>query len=531
MIGITLKKILNHQSSTILSAGLLMSILTFCGSILGLVRNALLASKFGASLTLDIYYASFRLPDLIYNIFILGAISVAFIPLFNEFLSQDTEKAWQFTSVMFIGIGLLFGFLSILITIFAHPLLSMILRGFKQEDILVAVRLTRIMMLQPLLLGISSIITGALRSFRLFFITALAPLMYNIGIIIGIIFLSYFFNLNGLAWGVVLGAFLHLLIQIPSLWHLKYRFNKPNFNYFRSQLKTIISLSIARSSSIIISQLFLLGITSLATYLQEGTISIVTFVDSILPYTTFALPFADAAFPYLAKVEAEHKSNEFLEIFARTLRQILFFIIPLAFWCVVFREPIVRLLLGYGKFNWQATIITARVLSIMAIGMIFQSINYYLLKVFFAKKNAIFPFISSVISYSFGFIICTYLARKFDILGLASGMVLTYFIYTLVLFIFSHQYINYYNVQIKNVYSIIMKIFFISVISSAGGYLLFNILSHFLLIQKVKNLIINSLISGLSTVLIFYILANIWQIPEIKEVARIIKGRMRKKYE
>ena len=531
MISSTIKKIINYQSSTILSAGLLMSALTFIGSLLGLVRNALLASRFGASLTLDIYYASFRLPDLIYNIFILGAISVAFIPLFNEFLTENREKGWQFTSLMIIGVGLIFSFLSLLIIIFAKPLLSFILKGFKEDSILMAVRLTRIMMLQPLLLGISSIVSGVLRSFRLFFITSVAPLAYNLGIIIGIIFLVPHLGVTGLAWGVVLGAALHLLVQLPALMHLNYHFELPNFTYFHNKINTIISLISSRSSSIIISQLFLLGITSLASFLSAGTISIITLVDSILPYTTFALPFADAAFPYLSKLEAEHKQEEFLEVFAKTLRQILFFIIPLAFWFIVYREAVIRLLLGYGKFNWQATVNAATVLGIMAIGMIFQSINYYLLKIFFAKKNASLPFLASLISYSTGFLICFYLSKRFDIFGLAFGIVLTYFIYFLTLYCFSYRYLDYRSSYLKDLVPAIRKIIIASILSSLVGLISFRYLAFILPFSKVKNLTFDTFISGILTLLSFYFVALKLHLPEIKELKQLIQKRFIKKHE
>jgi len=127
------------------------------------------------------------------------------------------------------------------------------------------------------------------------------------------------------------------------------------------------------------------GITSISTLLKAGTLAIINLVDSFLPYTTFALPFADAAFPRLSQLEAENRSEEFLEIFLTTLNQILFFIIPLTCWIVVFREPVVRLLLGYGKFDWTATNTTIKILAILALGMIFK-VLIIISQSFFAKK-------------------------------------------------------------------------------------------------------------------------------------------------
>jgi len=320
----TFKKIINHKSETVLEAGLLMSLLTFLGSILGLVRNALLASSFGASQALDIYYASFRLPDLIYNIFILGAISAAFIPLFNDYLAREKEKSWQFVSLILVLIGLFLIIFGFIISIFADSILAKLLVGFDEASVAQAVVLTRIMMIQPFLLGISSVVAGILRSFRLFFVTSLSPLLYNFGIILGVIFLVPRLGLKGLAYGVVLGAFFHLVVQLPTLWQLGYRGQKFHFADFKRNFQKLVVIMSSRASSIIISQLFLVGITAISTLLKAGTLAIINLVDSFLPYTTVALPFADAAFPQLSKLEAENQSEEFFQVFFTTLSQILF---------------------------------------------------------------------------------------------------------------------------------------------------------------------------------------------------------------
>ena len=522
------KRALNYKSETIFGAGLLMSALTFLGSFLGIVRNALLASHFGASHSLDVYYASFRLPDLIYNIFILGAISAAFIPLFNEYLSKDKDKAWQFSNFIIIFIGFLLGIIGLLVIVFARPLLSKILVGFNQDNLESVILLTKIMMIQPLLLGISSVIAGVLKSFRLFFVTTLAPLMYNLGIIIGIIFFVPLFGLKGLAFGVVLGACLHLLVQMPSLLEIGYRFRLSSiseFLSFSSGFKKLIIMMSSRASSIIISQLFLVGITSITTLLREGTLTIFNFVDNILPYTTFALPFADAAFPQLSRLEAEKNQIDFMKVFGDTLSHILFFIIPLAIWCIVFREPIVRLLLGYGKFDWQATTNTMRVLGILSLGMISQGVNYYLLKVFFAKKDAKRPFFASIFVYSIGFIVCYNLGLKFGIGGLAGGIVFTYILYSLVLLYFLRVHVNYSFASFKELYKKSFKIIIASAISGLVGYAILSLMTNILSLERVIHLIIDAGIAFLLTLITFIILSNYFQIKEIQELKLLVFKR------
>jgi len=525
---VSFKKILNHKSETIFGAAMLTSGLTLLGSFLGILRNALLASRFGASGNLDIYYASFRLPDFIYNIFIMGAISAAFIPLFNEYLSKDKNKAWQFSTLIIFCIGCFLTIFGLIVVIFAKPLLSMLLVGFDQENLRLAILLTRIMMIQPILLGISSIFSGILRSFRLFFVSALAPVMYNLGIIIGIIFFVPFFGLKGLAFGVVLGACFHLLVQLPSLLKIGCRFRLSSisgFFSFSSRLKKLIAIMSSGASSIIISQLFLVGITSITTLLKEGTLTIFNFVDNILPYTIFALPFADAAFPRLSRLEAEQNQRDFMKVFEDTLSHILFFIIPLAIWCIVFREPIARLLFGYGKFDWQATTTTMKVLAYLAIGMIFQSINYYLLKTFFAKKDAKRPFFASLIAYPIGFFFCYKFGLRFGIEGLAGGIIFTYILYFLLLLYFLRIHVNYSLASSKEFYMKLIKIIVASAISGLVGYVILSLMTNILSLERVIHLIIDAGIAFLFTLTTFIILSNLFQIKEIQELKSLVFKR------
>ncbi|NMB92280.1 MAG: murein biosynthesis integral membrane protein MurJ [Parcubacteria group bacterium] len=521
----TIQRIINHQSETVLEAGLLMSVLTFLGSILGLLRNALLASRFGASHSLDVYYASFRLPDLIYNIFIIGAISAAFIPLFNEYLTKDKDKSWQFSSLIMTTIGVLMTIFGLVIISLARPLLTRLLIGFDQENIEMAVLLTRIMMIQPLFLGISSVVSGILRSFRLFFISALAPLVYNLGIIIGIIFLVPLFGLKGLAYGVVFGAFLHLFIQVPALWRLGYHLQKFQLSEFVTGFKKLIVLMTTRASGIILSQLFLVGVTSISTLLRAGTLTIITFVDNILPYTTFALPFADAAFPKLSRLEAEKNQNDFIKVFENTLSQILFFLIPLTIWIIIFREPIVRLLLGYGKFDWQATWNTMKILAILAVGMIFQGSNYYFLKVFFAKKDAQRPFWASLMAYSLGLLVCYKLSLIFDNIGLALGILFTYIFYFVILVLFLRRHLVYSAASFREFYRQIIKMIFIALVSGLLGFLIFKTIAQFLTFSRVIYLALGTGLGLLITLVSFILLANRLGIKELKELKNLIKRK------
>ena len=521
---VSFKKILNHKSETIFGAAMLTGGIMLFGGFLGFLRNALLTSRFGASGNLDIYYASFRLPDMIYNIFIMGAISAAFIPIFSQYWAKDKKEAWQFSNAIILIIGSFVGSLALLVAIFTEPLLSRLLVGFSPEQLEIAVILTRIMMIQPILMGISSVVASVLKIFKLFLVSALAPLFYNLGIIIGILFFVPSMGLKGLAWGVVLGAVLHILVQIPALigTGYKFAFKLSMFTELKEGLKKGILMMVPRSLGIIVYQVFLLGITAIASTLKEGSIAVFNLANEIqnFPQTVFALSFAIAAFPSLSKLNAEKKHEDFVKTSINTLLQIFFFLIPIAVWFFVFREPIIRFLYGYGKFDWASTVNTIQVFSILSFGMIFQGVNIFLLRVFFAKGDALRPFIASVISYSTGFFLCYKLGLSFGVIGLTVAVAVTYLFYFLILFFLLKTDVP--ISLLKKFYHSLGKITAASLLSGSVAYLSLILLKGIFPIDKVINLALCALVAFIVSFVVFVILCNWFKIKEINELKSII---------
>ncbi|MDD3434587.1 MAG: murein biosynthesis integral membrane protein MurJ [Candidatus Pacebacteria bacterium] len=537
------KSVFNHQSETILGAALLTAFFSLLSSLLGVLRNALLASRFGASANLDIYYASFRLPDFIYNIFIAGALTVVFLPIFTDCWRKNKEDAWKFTNASIMIIGIIIILLAGLIVVFARPILTKILVGFTEEKLNQAIVLTRIMMLQPLLLGISAIVSSVLRFFKLFLVTAIAPLMYNLGIIAGLLFFTPIFGLKGLAYGVVLGALLHLVIQLPSLFNAGYhlQFNIKVLKEMREEIKRVIIMTGPRLIGVMSYQVFLLAVTAIATLLQEGSLTIFNFANDFqnLPLNVFALSFSIAAFPRLAQLESSQLKEEFNKVFSDTSSQILFFLVPLATWIIIFREPIVRLLLGYGRFNWQATLTTTKVLAILTLSLIFNGLNQLFLKTFFAKKDVLTPIYAALIAYILGLGITYYGSLKLGIWGLAIGVTLANILDSVLMSYFLkkkfglslsgatnkaviseeaqgvHDKIHIFKrFQLKtdesrvNFIKKMFWLFLISIISGGLGYGIFKSVTKVLPSTKVINLVIASALGGGLTVMIFII--GVW---------------------
>jgi len=403
-------RILNHKSKTIFSAAFILAVTSLTSRLLGLVRDRLLAGRFGAGDELDIYFAAFRLPDLIYNILIIGAISSAFIPVFAQYFKKDEREAWYLTSGVFnfVSLGLIFS--SIIFIFLAPALISVIAPGFSGAKKEMTVILTRIMFLSPLFLGMSSILSGVLQYFHRFFVSSLAPVMYNIGIIFGILVFIPKFGLVGLAWGVVLGAFLHFLIQLPSTIYSGFRWpachrlrfeqmaGRQNIFRLHPGIKKILKLMIPRTVGLAGSQFNLVVITALASTLTSGSIAVFNLANNLqyIPIGIIGISFSLAVFPRLAKAYAEKNKVEFSNNFSSTFSQILYVVLPFTVLLFLLRAQIVRIILGTGQFGWLDTRLTAAALGIFSFGIFAQSLIPLLSRAFYSFHDTKTPVVISL---------------------------------------------------------------------------------------------------------------------------------------
>jgi len=397
-----IKKVFNifHQElGGLHKAALVLGLSSFFSAVLALLRDRLLAGTFGAGRVLDIYYASFKIPDFLY-ILSLSIISVnVLIPIFFEKISQSESKAKEFIDNIFTAFLILILIL-IIITFFIIPRLSsFIAPGFLGEEKRQFILLSRILLLSPFLLGISNLFSGIVQSFRRFYIYALSPLLYNIGIIFGILFFYPHFNLVGLVMGVVLGAFFHLGVQIPSLLKLKF-FPSFNFKINFSEIFNTIKLSIPRTLGLSINQLVLIFITATASLLGAGSIAIFNLSYNLqsVPLSVIGVSYSVAAFPTLAKLFVGNKKKEYMEHIMTAIRQIIFWSIPASILFIVLRAQIIRVLFGYGRFDWQDTRLTAASLAIFAVSLLAQSLIVLFVRAFYAAGKTFKPLVINIVS-------------------------------------------------------------------------------------------------------------------------------------
>lgn len=456
----------NLQTKNINSAAFILGFTSLISALLGLIRDRLLASTFGLGDELDIYYAAFRLPDFISMTLIIGAIGAAIIPIFSENLVRGREEAFKYLSNFLNLFLILFILISGILFVFAPTLISLIAPGFSGEKKEMTVLLTRIMFLSPIFLGVSNVISGILRVFQRFLITSLAPIMYNLGIIAGILFFFPKIGLQGIAWGVVFGGFLHLLIQVPILNKVGFKPEKL-FNILEPNFLRTIKLTLPRSVGLAASQINLIVVTAIASNLASGSIAALNLAESLSrPLLTFVgVSFSTAAFPALSLAFSKKDKEKFNKIFFSVFYKILLFILPLSLLIFLMRDFLVQIILKVGKFGFIDAKLTAAALGMFLLGIFAQALLLLTAKGFYALQNtktpAFISIIGMILNIFFAFFLVKLLSfsnffqslivnflnltnlKNIEVIGLPLALSLSAVVQFLILFFLFHRKVKY----------------------------------------------------------------------------------------
>ncbi|MCL5435838.1 MAG: murein biosynthesis integral membrane protein MurJ [Patescibacteria group bacterium] len=381
---------------SITRATLIIAFFSLLSRVLGLFRDRIFAASFGAGQTLDVYYAAFRIPDFLFNLLILGTLSAAFIPVFTSYRVKDEPTAWRIANSIFNLTLLVMGALSLVLVAAAPLVTRLIVPGFSGDALNATIKLTRIMLLSPFFFSLSSVFSSILNSYKRFALVAALPVVYNLSIIFGVLFLYPTLGLPGLAWGVVLGAFLHMLLQLPSLFSTGFRW-RPILELQLSGVKRIAKLFLPRVLTMDFSPLIASAVGSL---LPAGSIAVYNLANNLqsVPLGVFAVSFATAAFPVLSEAAAKQEHITFKKVFNETLAQILYLMIPLSALMLVLRAQIVRLILGAGRFSWEDTVWTISALGFFVLSLFAQGLIPLLTRAFYSLHNTTVPVITGFLS-------------------------------------------------------------------------------------------------------------------------------------
>ena len=404
----SIKELLNTQTNSISWASFILAGSYLSSATLGLLRDHLLTNKLGAGNELDVYYTAFTIPDFIALILFIGAISAAIVPIFSSYYSKSKDEAWEYVSALLNTFLLFLIVVCVILVIFTPFLISLIAPGFSEAKRDAAILLMRIMFLSPIILGLSNMVSGILQVFHRFLATALAPIMYNAGIIIGILFFLPIFGLLGVVLGVILGAIMHLLIQAPAFFYSGFSYlpaqaGQKIFNFKHPGVVKTLKLMAPRSLGLGAGQFNTIITTAIASTLAAGSIAVFNLANNLSSFlvNAVAISISTAVFPAMTLAHAKEDKKDFEKKFSGAFLQLMFLTIPASVLVFILRAQIVRVIYGSGRFGWMDTRLTAACLGIFSISLFAQGLILILSKTFYAAHNTKVPAIISVATVAF----------------------------------------------------------------------------------------------------------------------------------
>ena len=391
---------INKETNGLHQAAYLLSFFAISSQVLGLVRDRLLAATFRAGEEHDSYYAAFRIPDFIF-ITVGSMVSVSvLVPFLMQKMETGDKEPRRFIGNVFLFFFLLIVVISGVIFFFVPKLSALLFPGFDIHKLEQVIALTRVLLLSPIFLGLSNIIGTLTQAHKRFLLYGLSPIVYNLSIIAGIVFLYPKFGLIGLVYGVILGAFLHFFIQVPFV--LKHallpKWQDLKFNW--QETKRVLVVSVPRTITLGSDSISLMFLVSFASLMTAGSIAVFTFSYNLqsVPLSIIGISYSLAAFPVLIKHFLDGQIQRFKEEIILSARHIIFWSIPFATMFIVLRAQIVRTILGAGQFSWSDTRLTAAALAIFATSIVFQNLTLLFVRGYYATGNTKKPFVAKFLN-------------------------------------------------------------------------------------------------------------------------------------
>lgn len=519
------KIIFLRRQTNILSAALVISLLYGTSMLLGILRDRLLVSRFYACCPgdLDVYWAAFRLPDTIFQLLVIGALSAAFIPVFSEYLLKDRKEAYLVASSLINILTLVFLVLTGLVFIFARPLSELITGAFSSNQIDLMVNLTRIMLAAQLFFLFSNFLTGIIQSHQRFIVPALSPVVYNLGIILGITFGAPVLGIYGPTIGVVFGAFLHFLIQFPLGLRLGL-FWRPFFDFRHAGVREVARLMLPRSLALAADQIEASVALFLATSLTAGSLTIFYLAQHLmqLPVRLVGVPIGQATLPVLSQ-KKEGEIEEFKRIFLASFWQIFYFVLPVTALLLILRIPIVRLAFGAKGFPWSATILTGRALALFSLAIVAQAAIQLLIRGFYAFHDTKTPLFIGVVSVICNIFLSVFLSffLGWGILGLAVAASLASFLQVGLLLFYLNRRVHFNG---RALWVPFLKMSAATFATAVFLWVPMRLLDQFIFdTTRTVNLLILTIIASLVGLLVYLALSWVFRIEELKTALVLLR--------
>lgn len=397
--------------------------------LLGLLRSVVIADAFGTDPELSAYWVAFRLPDLVFQLLAGATLSAAFIPTFSRVVLRHGEDAgWRLASSVLNLVSLATFVLAAVAFILAPVIVPALAPGLgeasgREEELReLAIHLTRLMLISPLFFGISGMLTGILNARQHFFAPALAPVVYNLGIIFAAVFLTDPLGIDGLAWGVVAGSAAHLAVQLPAIYAVRMRW-RPTLDVWSESVRDVLRLMGPRVLGLGATQVNFLVIVFFASFVSDEAISAMNyaFLMMMLPVGVIGMAISTAVFPTMAAQAAAQDMTQLRASVSTSLRVILFLSVPASVVLMLLAQPAIRVLLERGAFGPDSTRLVVDALTIYAIGIAAQAGIEILSRGFYAMSDTRTPVTIAVIAMAVNVAFAAILVRPFGLGGLAAA--------------------------------------------------------------------------------------------------------------
>jgi putative peptidoglycan lipid II flippase len=529
-------------------AAYILAVFTFGSQLLALVRDRLLAHEFGAGIDLDLYYTAFRLPDFLYVLFASTLSVYVLIPFIAKRIEGDSyEKARSLVSQIFSLFLIGYSAVALIAMIAAPSIVYYLFPGFVGESATL-IMLMRILLLQPLLLGVSSLLGVIVQMQHRFILYAISPLLYNLGIIFGLLFLYPHLGISGLALGVVIGALGHVCIQLPFIIKSPLA-PRLVFTYVGKDILAVCRTSVARALTLSLHQFVLLGLVGFASIMAVGSVSVFQFAFNLqsVPLAIIGVSYSVAAFPLLAQLYAEKKFSLLGQNIENALRHILFWSLPTIALFVVIRAQFVRVILGSGEFDWNDTRLTAAILALFIVSLASQAIHLLVVRALYAVGNTRIPFYVTLLSSSLALILSFFFFTLFiekgafysfwqsamrlegvegiEVLALPLGYSCALLLHSLLIIICARKYIF---VSAR----LLIKPFFQSFAASLfAAYMAYTTLNYFVTAfttDTLFNVFVQGFVAAAAGSAGYVLMQYVFKNKELREIYRTLKRRLRK---
>lgn len=517
------QRLLQTEHKSILSAAFVIAVSYLASALLGLVRNHLLAARFFGGLEgdLDVYFAAFVLPDTIFQLLVVGAVSAAFIPIFQDHLARSKDEARLLGNAALTTISLTLLVLTLFIAIFARPIAGL-MAHYSPEKLDLMANLIRIMSIAQVLFALSAFLTGILQAQRRFLIPAIAPLLYNLGTIIGIYFLSGSFGIYSAAIGVVFGSLLHVLVQLPLVSQLGFG-PRPVFYPRHPGVLSMLRMMPPRALALGFDQFERWVAVNLTSLLTAGSLSIFSFARQLyaLPVSLFGVSLSQASFPTLSDEASQRDLTKFRTTLAKSLLQIFFFALPASVLVLILRIPLVRLAFGARSFPWEATLLTGRALALLSLSIAPLAGSQVLTRAFHALKDTRRPLYIGGFTMVIFTLAAYYLGgqKVYGVLGITAAMSLSNFLDFTLLYIILRR-----RTGPLSVVGRFIKMLIASGATAVSLWLPMRLLDQFVFdTTRTVPLIILTLIVSLVGFLVYLLFCKILAIEELADVSALMK--------